>query len=276
MDPGVLDLSARALFFPVRHHSPACAAAVRDLIFKIRPAAVLIEGPSDFTERIPELLLAHTLPIAIYSWVGDAPSTPQAVRNGAFYPFCVYSPEWQALLAATQVGARLEFIDLPWHQLAQPQVKEFANSEPAAQFPGHRYAEPELHGSAYVARLCAKLGSPDLDALWDSLFEVEPLPVPDLWERLHLFCHSVRECDRNTSARDLEREAFMVTRVERALASCSGSVLVVTGGFHSYALYARLHGLPFDHNPVGQPESATNPDQSAAARQEEVLSLIHI
>ena len=53
------DLSARAVLFPVRHHSPTAARLVRDLIARLRPAAVLVEGPADFNERIDELFLPH-------------------------------------------------------------------------------------------------------------------------------------------------------------------------------------------------------------------------
>ena len=59
----------RVVFFPVRHHSPMCARLVVELAERIRPDAVLIEGPTDFNDRIDELLLGHHLPIAIYSYV---------------------------------------------------------------------------------------------------------------------------------------------------------------------------------------------------------------
>ena len=57
------------LLLPVRHHSPACARMVRDTIGQLRPAAVLIEGPADFNERIDELFPGNRPPIAIYSYV---------------------------------------------------------------------------------------------------------------------------------------------------------------------------------------------------------------
>ena len=99
----------RVTFFPVRHHSPTCARAVRDLIQTLQPAAVLIEGPVDFNDRIDELVLDHRLPIAIYSFV----RLPDGSRCGAWYPFCVYSPEWQAIMSAQGVGAAVRFIDIP-------------------------------------------------------------------------------------------------------------------------------------------------------------------
>ncbi len=52
-----VDLTARIVYFPVRHHSPACAWHVGRLIQELRPASVLIEGPRDATSLLP--LLAH-------------------------------------------------------------------------------------------------------------------------------------------------------------------------------------------------------------------------
>jgi len=256
MNPTILDLDARVLFFPVRHHSPACARAVRDFIRRFAPATVLIEGPSDFNGRLEELFLEHELPIAIYSWTSRKEADGRETRRGAFYPFCVYSPEWQALRTAREVGASARFIDLPWSDVAD------------AQTPAHRYGEPELRGSSYVAALCEKLGTPDLDALWDKLFEVESLPSQVIWERCHRFCYGVRVAGEGATPReDLARETFMAAQVERAAQETSGRVLVVTGGFHSYALWARLHGLPFDHDeelPVETAPSAENTQSGLA------------
>ena len=103
------------LLLPVRHHSPACARMVRDTIGQSRPAAVLIEGPADFNERIDELFLGHRPPIAIYSYVDWQDGT----RQGAYYPMCEYSPEWQALIAAQGLRSSVRFIDLPFATLAR-------------------------------------------------------------------------------------------------------------------------------------------------------------
>jgi hypothetical protein len=258
MNPAILDQSARVVFFPVRHHSPACARAVRDFIRRLAPAAVLIEGPSDFNARLDELFFEHELPIAIYSWTSRKEADGTENRRGAFYPFCDYSPEWQALQTAREIGAQTAFIDLPWADVVD------------AQAPSHRYAEPELRGSPYVAALCQKLGAPDLDALWDKLFEIERLPAEVLWERCHRFCYGGRVSDGATSHQDLRREAFMAEQIERTLSETQGRILVITGGFHSYALFARLNSLPFDHSPT---EIEENPVSDATAQVQSGLAL---
>ncbi|HET6878735.1 MAG TPA: DUF5682 family protein, partial [Pirellulales bacterium] len=62
-----VDLSARVVYFPVRHYSPACAWHVNRLVRVLRPDAVLIEGHRDASPLIP--LLSHPqirMPVALY------------------------------------------------------------------------------------------------------------------------------------------------------------------------------------------------------------------
>ncbi|HEY3321628.1 MAG TPA: DUF5682 family protein [Planctomycetota bacterium] len=215
------DTRGRAVYFPVRHHSPAAARLVQQLILDMKPAAVLIEGPSDFNPQFQELYLGHTLPIAIYSFV----RVNEDQRRGAYYPFCEYSPEWQALLAARKVKAHVEFIDLPWSELAAEE--EVTN----------RYADAELRRSKYVATLCRELGVDDFDALWDELFEIERLTLPVYLQRCHSYCFHSRQLDGDAIPQsDLKREAFMAQQIRRVMDSCSGQVLIVTGGYHSSGL----------------------------------------
>ena len=224
------DPAARVVLFPVRHHSPACARLVVDLIEQARPAAVLIEGPSDFNDRIDELLLPHELPVAIYSYV----RLPDGRRRGAFYPFCVYSPEWQALHTAGKLGAAVHFIDLPWADVAGDET------------PAHRYADAQLGRGPYIDTLCRKLGVDDFDALWDTLVELDgTLSIEEYLRRAHHFCYHVRLLDERVDETDRAREAFMAAEIRQALEAHEGPVLVVTGGYHSYALHARLAGESF-------------------------------
>ncbi len=233
-DPAILNLDARVVFFPVRHHSPTCARLVRQLALDLHPAAILIEGPSDFNPQIDELYLPHELPIAIYSYAYLANGT----RRGAFYPYCVYSPEWQALQVALDIPA--QFIDLPWSDIAATTVAS------------HRYADAELRQSRYVTLLCEKLGVEGFDNLWDWLFEIDPNLTANIYlERCHQFCFHCRIID-GCSRVDLQREEFMVTQIRQAIATHSGQILVVTGGFHSYALHAKVFNQPFDEPPPPQ------------------------
>ncbi len=220
-----IDIGDRVVFFPVRHHSPLCARLVVELAERMRPDAVLIEGPSDYNDRLDELYLGHHLPIAIYSYVRLADGS----RWGAYYPFCVFSPEWQALQVGRRLGATVRFIDLPWAEVAGDDRLS------------HRYADAEMRGGAYIAMLCRRLGVDDFDALWDEMFEVEPaMSVEEYLRRGHAFCEHMRRLDDETRSVDRRREAFMAAEIRRAMGEHRGRLLVVTGGFHSSALRALL------------------------------------
>lgn len=255
MNEEILRLDGPLVFFPVRHHSPAAARLVVQLARTLHPAAVLVEGPSDYNARLDELALPHELPIAIYSYVGSE----DGARHGAFYPFCVYSPEWQALRVAHELGAEARFIDLPWAAMA------------GSDMPSHRYADGELRHNRYVGALCRRLGVEDFDALWDTLFEIDPdLSVADYLTRCHHLCYQIRVADGAPAQSDRRREAFMATQIRRALDERGAPVLVVTGALHSYALFARLTGVAFedehggDEQAAGDEQDATPPDAPAS------------
>jgi hypothetical protein len=212
----------------------------------MRPAAILIEGPSDFNDRLEELYLSHRLPIAIYSYVRLADQ-----RRGAYYPFCIYSPEWQALLVARELGAVARFIDLPWSDVAR--VDNVAN----------RYADLGLRRGEYVRRLCRQTGVETFDDLWDRFFELEAdLDLKEFLRRCHHFCLHTRLLDEEIQLSDRHREAFMTQQVELALKEFPGRILVITGGYHSSAIHARLTGAilvgtddPLVYHPEPNPES---------------------
>ncbi len=237
---------------------------VRRVAEQVGPDAVLIEGPSDFNERISELFLPHRLPIAIYSYF----HAEGGLRRGAYYPFCVYSPEWQAIEAARELGAAVRFIDLPWAEMA------------CEETPSHRYADGELRYSDYIASLCSRLGVDDFDAVWDLLFEIDPdPPLEEFLDRLDHFCRHAREVDRHVPPLDLRREAFMAEQIRQALEEFPGRLLIVTGGFHTSALRERVgsgqwaEGSELDaegrrQKAVGSGEKVEGSEQKAEGRRQ--------
>jgi hypothetical protein len=199
----------------VRHHSPACARLVADRIERLRPSAVLIEGPADFNGRFGELALDHELPVAIYSYA----STDASVRR-SWTPMCDYSPEWVALTEGRKAGAEVRFIDLPaWHQA-------FEGIE-------NRYSDAERRYTDATDRLCRAFAVDNADALWDHLVEVAD--PEGLEARLDQYFAVVRG-ESEAEDRDRAREAYMAQWIRATLAGTGGPVLVVCGGFHAPAL----------------------------------------
>jgi hypothetical protein len=228
IDRTLYSLDSDLIFFPVRHHSPTAARLLRQLIYEIKPAAVLIEGPSDFNDRIDELFLPHQLPIAIYSYI----HITDQIRRSAFYPFCVYSPEWQALQAAHQHSIPVKFIDLPLSDRSVERTIE------------NCYSDETLKRSDYIATICEKLGVEDFDAVWDILFEIDPnISIETYLERCHQFCYHLRASDPSISSHDLDREAYMAEQIQIAIDRYPGKILIITGGYHSSALLQSLQSL---------------------------------
>ncbi|MCB9668419.1 MAG: hypothetical protein H6736_02475 [Alphaproteobacteria bacterium] len=219
----------------VRHHSPACAALVRDTLRAVRPRWVLVEGPADFNPRMGELLLGHTPPVALFSF-----HFADDRRHASWAPFCVYSPEWIALHEGSALGADVRFVDLPaWDHGMDGLENRYADGP---------LADPDV-------ALAEALGEQGTDAAWDVAFE---LPPPDgLQERLTTYFRGLRE-RMPASASDLRREAYMARWVRWALGQ-GGEVVVVCGGFHAPV----LEGLTPDPE-AGEPEvPAPTTDRSA-------------
>lgn len=238
------------VYFPVRHHSPACALHLRGLIRERRPKTILIEGPTGFDRFVD--LLGHDdtrPPVAIYSFCsaragGDAAGFEKSKRRrGAYYPFCDYSPEWVALREGRRVGAAIRFIDLDFPQQLRVDRTERLSGRLATLL-GERY----FQRSAHLRRLAAERGCRDQDELWDRLFEAWAghISVDTFIAQVAAYCRLSR-LDVTDAEHDQDgttaREAEMAWHIrgaldERAAAGNAEPLLVVTGGYHSVALPA--------------------------------------
>ena len=101
-------------FFGIRHHGPGSARSLRQALETLKPDCVLVEGPPDAADALP--LLAHPQmkpPVALLIYPPDQP------QRAVFYPFAVFSPEWQALNYGLARKIAVRFMDLPQsHRLA--------------------------------------------------------------------------------------------------------------------------------------------------------------
>jgi hypothetical protein len=247
---------------PVRHHSPACAAAVESAFARYQPSRVLIEGPRSFDALVG--LLSHPeaeFPLAVYTWSRPAgrPAAP-GQGHGGYYPFCDYSPELVAARLALAAGVPVTFCDL--------EVGEQAAAAAAAVLPGDGslLREDVYEHSRALTLLAERLGCRDHEDLWELLFEADPAQI-DLDEhlaRMAAYCllarrdHSDTDLDRDGTR---AREAEMAHHVREAVAARSaggGPVLVVLGGFHAVALPDLLSDPPpRPHIDIGKVEEGS-------------------
>ena len=267
----------RLMFFPIRHHSPACAWHVQQWIEAEQPTAILIEAPADATALIPLILHPETqTPISLYTTYVDheghllieaepeaeteatglgppptmplpKPEKPEPLRFGGYYPFCDYSPELVALRAGAKVGAQLRFIDLPY---AQKVIATHHPNDPAGAVRLRALQEEQaLQRSTYLSALAQKTGCRDFNELWDHLFEAhcKETPTSTFVRQIATYCYLARqETDAVTlkAEGNLDREAAMAQAIAQALHETDGSILVVTGGFHTVVLPSLVPAPP--------------------------------
>lgn len=242
-DLSVMLISPEVVYFPVRHHSPACAWQLRRWLDQNQPSLVLVEGPRSFTPLIP--LLAHAqarMPLAVYTYsVQQGSDEAPEERRAAYYPFCDYSPELIALCAAAEQGIPARFIDLDFAE--QCQIEQNARDEERASLLDERH----YGRSAHLHALAQQLGCRDHEELWEHLFEVPvaSLSFDEHVKRVAAYCELSRidsSEEALTADGTLAREAEMAWHVREALkqrTAGAGPVLVVIGGFHATSL-ARL------------------------------------
>ncbi|HEU4558412.1 MAG TPA: DUF5682 family protein [Longimicrobium sp.] len=99
--------------FGIRHHGPGSARSLLRALESLAPDLVLVEGPPEADALLA--LAAHgemQPPVALLVY------DPADPRRAVYYPFAVFSPEWQAIRYAIGAGVPVRFCDLPMsHQL---------------------------------------------------------------------------------------------------------------------------------------------------------------
>ncbi|MBO6934429.1 MAG: hypothetical protein JJ863_05625 [Deltaproteobacteria bacterium] len=248
-------LSEELHWFPVRHHSPTVAHAVRDTIRARKPKLLFLEAPAEAQHLVPHLADSGTKPpIAIYSSFRDDddvlglrdPEDDRAepTRIPSWYPMTHYSPELIAIRETLRAGGEVVFMDLPhWATMVR---REGAIQEPTSgrTVPG-RSALHELVGSRELSeRMSRTAGHRTWDETWDTLFEQQRRGSSDAIEAyrraIAVYCAAIRA---STPPETLEldgtlpRERHMMATIDRELTERSvdpGDAMVVCGGFHLF------------------------------------------
>ncbi|MET0136682.1 MAG: DUF5682 family protein, partial [Kibdelosporangium sp.] len=196
----------------VRHHSPALAVAVPDLLDAAEPDLVLIELPEELASWLP-WLADSVAPVALSG----------ASRDGgrlAFYPFADFSPELAAIRWAKRNSVEVRACDLP---LA------YRGSY------GPRTPGPTPLTDALRRGITGR----DSEDMWDRLVEAAApgQPAESIRRVALMVGWAMREdaAGVGVDPYDLEREAWM----RRCVAEAGDRrVAAVVGSFHAAALLA--------------------------------------
>jgi hypothetical protein len=234
-------LSSVTAVYGVRHHGPGSARSVRAALQEQDPDVVLIEGPPE-ADGLIELAADPAMrpPVALLGYVPGEPNT------AAFWPFAVFSPEWQAIRYAVEAGVPVRFCDLPAaHQLAMAQGRgeEQGGGEGRRGGPGARN-DP-------IGELAGAAGYDDPERWWEDV--VEHVPGPAVFEALAEAIGILRADAGEPDPRDTVREAHMRKVLRKTVKDGYQRIAVVCGAWHVPALQARppaaaddrlLRGLP--------------------------------
>ena len=100
--------------FGIRHHGPGSARSLRKALEKLQPDTILIEGPPDAESLLPLVASSQMQPpVALLIYLPDNP------KESVYYPFAVFSPEWQAIQFGLSNNIPVRFMDLPLtHRMA--------------------------------------------------------------------------------------------------------------------------------------------------------------
>ena len=236
------ELRDRGVFFaPIRHHSPACARCVKELILQVQPAAILIEGPEQYTALIADLQNQQTQPpIAILSLHRrDQDSS----LSSTYYPLADFSPEWVGLSLAGSLGIPAAFIDQSYRPADSP--------DSSTQTLQH---ERYYAHSQTLAELARRQHCRDHDELWEHLFELRDNNWSTLFDQVFAWSGLARldyEPEVLLSEGSLTREALMATRIEQWRRQVDGPLVVITGAFHTLGLVEALTCLDRDTQDAG-------------------------
>jgi hypothetical protein len=236
---------------------------------------VLIEGPAD-ADPLLGLAAAPGMspPVALLGYAPDEP------RVSAFWPFAVFSPEWQALLWAARNGVPVRFCDLPAGmvlaredqpeglqepggpadgesapgadeaegQATDQEADELAEAAPPGGEPAPG-AELGVAGVDYaddpIGALAAVAGHDDPERWWEDLIEVRTdgsSPFAALTEAMA----ELRAGMPKPSPRERAREAHMRQVLRGGLKETDGVVAVVCGAWHAPALAGPLPAAAAD------------------------------
>ncbi|TBZ06423.1 DUF5682 family protein [Rhizobium leguminosarum] len=240
-------------FFPIRHHSPACALHLAAALAEIRPRAIVLEMPADFAPLLP--LLSHPdirLPIAIVSVADGEHASDERLPVG-YWPFSATSPEWAALRLAGEFGSTVILADresgarlAATREEKKRQAEEDGEGEPRQDEPREDETGPalltdegQLAYSHYADGLVKRLGVRDFNEAWDRLFESRAAEQD--WRGffrdvgIHCALSRLATPAEEIAADDtMAREACMRAAMAKAEAlSGEGPIAVITGGFHT-------------------------------------------
>lgn len=235
----------------IRHHGAGSAQYVAEVLKKLKPDLILVEGP-------PEME-------AMARWIGDKALKPpvavlcydqERTEQAAFYPFAVYSPEWVAIQYANAKKIPFRMMDLPLATLWQ--MERDGTFQPTTE--ASVLKSPLTH-------FAEAAGYEDSDLWWEDHFENRYLPkeADAHFEAVMLTMQTLRDAGlpSHLELENVYREAYMAQCIRQAQQEMYQNIVVVCGAWHAPALL-NLEASESQHQEILQklPKSKIKVDAS--------------
>ena len=238
------------IFFPIRHHSPACSYHLKENFAGLNLMPVLIEGPNDCNDLMKYMIEEDTkAPFCIYSSYVDKDNE----KYRCYYPFLNYSPEFTAIREALKNKVHCSFIDMNYASMIENSEeniksdkiknddednnKEINKNKLVSVYDND---DNKFNINAYTAELTKKAGLRTFAELWERDFEINGIVKEsrDFIKSVYALGYYMRLIeDEDFETRN--REYVMAKNIKDALEKYS-RVLVVTGSFHTRGIIDKL------------------------------------
>ncbi len=234
----------------IRHHGPGSAYSVRQALAEIQPDLILIEGPVE-AEALLSLATDEAMvpPVALLLYAEDD------LRDAAFYPYVLFSPEWQALQFGLANAIPIRMIDLPHkHHVAlyRKATAEAAAAMAQAQATNTTpelppYLQERTFAADPLMLLAQAAGFDDGELWWERLVEQrrEGLPVFAAIAEAMSAVRTAVEAEAELPYREALREAWMRQCLRQAKREGFARIAVICGAWHLPALQ-ELNATPQD------------------------------
>ena len=226
--------------FGIRHHGPGSARSLVAALEAYRPDAVLIEGPADADPLLSWVTADGMVPpLALLAYAPEEP------KVAAFWPYAVFSPEWQAMVWARQRGIEVRFADLPAAMVLAPQTRTLFDDGPDRGPSGptsttwRRTCFDELTRHRGLIRAATRWArwpwqpgttTPSAGGrTWSSRGLDGSSPFPLLTEAMA----ELRRLSSRAGTTEQRREAYMRQTIRAALKRGHTRVAVVCGAWHA-------------------------------------------
>jgi hypothetical protein len=218
----------------IRHHGVGSAKNVLEMLEKIQPDMILVEGPPELDD-VMSWVGKNDLkpPISVLCYNQDDP------KQAVFYPFAHFSPEWQAISFANSKNIPLRMMDMPV-------AMSFQISQSSEEEQNEEEKTPSLGdgGLSYFSELG---GYQDHEIWWEHHFEQKYIKdaAQEHFEGVMLMMQTLRSPqlqeegfadDKKTDEIGLIREAFMREIIRKAQNEMFSNIVVVCGAWHAPAL----------------------------------------